>query len=749
FVVESIVPRPDTLAVRKRQIERSEDEYRIATGADRERISHDLEKLQFLYIALPNVQGNPERRIPITLIKQIVHHEDLMLRRLNLLLDEKEIDTALELLMRLEKSWERWPGLELAHNRILFVDSELRIERGQDESALTVMRELYVRDKGYPLLSQRYGEAIDRLVAAALESEDYSRAIFYLDDLAARYSNHPVFEKYDAQLSQQVRGLISKADAAAQQGDYRQAALYVEEGASIWPRTNELAAAYRQHASRYQRLHVGVVDRPGSGKAYFLPTLADRRIEPLTSLKLFDLNRMRDGTAYYSTQFFDEWEPLDLGRRMQFTLRSFRQPTDVHNVISTPDVVTPLLRRLDPHHPEFDERLSTYISSIDVQSPMQFTIQFRRVPPRVEPLLADVALYTNQGQELSAEDLTDPTLIGPLTNPGGFVEIEAQEGRYALARTLPQPDGLPEYRVEELVEHQYGNHEQAIQGLLRGEVSMLVDLPDWLIRRMQDDDGFLQQFDVQKLTLPLTQVIQFNPESKPLRVRELRRALAYAIDRDRLLREIVLQDEQRKHARIVTGPFPANSPARHVLVQERRYDLSSAIAMSVAARKILKSDLPTLRLIVEPGAVREATAKEIVRIWNLIGIPVELVAGTDPAPESWDMIYRSVQMVEPLVQMWPFLTISQRAQLSDLEHYPDWLKQELVELDRTSDQSRAMSRMQELHRHLWLDAAFIPLWELDQYRVVRKTIVGFPPRANHCYDGIGQWISQPWYAGGK
>ncbi|MCA9079808.1 MAG: hypothetical protein KDA58_04585 [Planctomycetaceae bacterium] len=749
YVVESIVPRPNTLDRRKRLLEQKLDERRTVSAENRDKLIQEIDDLQYLYVSLPNASGNPERRLPIRVIKEIVHHEDLMLRRLNLLLDEQNIELALELLNRLERTWEAWPGVDAAHNRLLMVDGEYRIGQQNYEGALAVLRELYARSKNYPQLSQRYGHAIDQLVAAALAQQDYQRAFFYLDDLTGRFTDHPVFQKYDAQLSQQVRELIAQATAAAGQGDHRAATMLVEEGARVWPRTAELAPAYRQYAERFQRLHVGVVDRPGAGQAFFLPTPADVRKRSLNLLPLFELNRMRDGTAYYRTRFFDEWEPYDLGRRMKFTLRQFRQPSDLHNVITVADVVTPLLRRLEPTHPDNDERLASYIDSISVLSPLEFMIEFRRVPPRVEPLLSGVLLKANQQLAAEAEDASDPTLIGPLSNPGGFDESAVPAGQFGMERTLPEPDGLPLFHVAELVEHQYENHEDAIQGLMRGDVSMLVDLPDLLVRRMQEDEGFLQQFEVQQLDLPRTQVIQFNPQSKPLRVRELRRGLAYAVDRQRMLKDFVLQDEQMRHGRIVTGPFPSNSPARHVLVKERRYDLSSAIAMKVAAMKVLKGDIPKLRFVVEPGPIQMATATEMARIWNRIGIPVEVIEGTQPAPEDWDMMFRSIQLVEPIVQIWPFLTISERAQLSDLDHYPDWLKQELVELDRTSDQSRAMTKMQELHRHLWDDAANIPLWELDQFRVVRKTIVGFPPRAMHCYDGIEQWVCQPWYAGGQ
>ncbi|MCA9031045.1 MAG: hypothetical protein KDA66_09570, partial [Planctomycetaceae bacterium] len=594
------------------------------------------------------------------------------------------------------------------------------------------------------------------LVAEAVADDDYRRATFHLEELTSRFPNHPVFEKYDSQFTAQVNKLIAEADAASQSGDYRTATMKVEEGARIWPRTPALLPAYRKHALRYQRLHAGVLSLPEDGKSFFLPTPADLRVQPLKSLPLFEVSRMRDGTAYYSTRFLDEWEPYDLGRRMKFTLRQFRQPSDMHQVIGSPDVVTQLLRLISPDHPEYDERLASYIENVTVHSPLEFTIEFRRVPPRIEPLLEGIRFgnpnSSNESESTDASE-TDNTLIGPLTDVGGYRRVAVPEGQYAIQRALPEPDGLPGYHIAEIVEHKYGNFEQAVQALMRGEISVLPELPDWLVRQYQEDEEFLNSYRLEKLELPLVQILQFNPQSRVLKTRELRRGLAYAVDREKLLREFILRDEQMRHGRIVTGPFLSDSPARHVLVEPRRYDISSAIAMVVAAKKILAiqkviegEELPRLKFLVEPGPLQEEAATEMARVWGIIGVPVDIVVGTEEGNGEWDIMFRSLQMTEPLVEIWPFLTVSERAQLSDLDDYPDWLKQEIVDLDRTSDQSRALERMQELHRHLWVDAALVPLWEIDQYRVCRKTISDSTAKPIHPYDGVDHWAQEPWYS---
>jgi ABC-type transport system substrate-binding protein len=243
-------------------------------------------------------------------------------------------------------------------------------------------------------------------------------------------------------------------------------------------------------------------------------------------------------------------------------------------------------------------------------------------------------------------------------------------------------------------------------------------------------------------------VIQFNPRSAGLRVRELRRALAYAIDRDKVLRETVLRDPKVQHGRITNGPFPSSSPANSVDVEPHDYDLTSALAMVLAAGRQMDNQLPVLKMIVPRGPVERAVAGSLAGNWKRIGVEVQIIdqpPGEGAPPVEWDLHYRTLQMLEPTVELWPFLAAANRAQISDLSTFPDWLKQQLVSVDRTSDWALALDATRRLHEVLTSDVRFIPLWEVDGYLVVRKNIQGFPESPLHCYQHIDNWTVNAWY----
>lgn len=753
-IAEPVAPRPDTLAKIAEMVEEKTAARRNASAEERETLQTELNELQYLYLILPDVRGAPEVRIPVRRVKEIWHHEDLMIRRADALIQEQDLVRSMELLNRLQLTRPDWPGLAEAHNQTLRLDAELKTGKGQHEAALVVLNELFRRDKEFPNLAELFGESIGSLVTSALDAGDYRRAHFFLNDLRKRFPDHPVYQSHAGELLRQAREHVSAGQAAFDAGEYRTATLHAEDAARIWPPTPELKAFHRVASERYQRLHVGVLESPMDPHVFPFSTNAEEREARLTTLTLFEVDRVRDGTAYYRTRFFDEWEPTDLGREMRFTLRQFRQPSEMQQVLTTSDVVRPLLRRLDPKHPEFDERLASYVDSLVIHSPSEFSLIFHRVPPRVEPLLADVSLGllgesggfgTQPGFGGGAEDTAEEDAPSLGVDPGGFALRDAGERIMSYERKLAEPNGLPQYHVAEVVEHQYDGFEPLLQGLLRGEVSVVPDFPDWIIRRMQSDEVFLRKFFILPYAAPTTHAIYFNPKSRPLRIRELRRALAYAIDREKVLRDVILRDEKALHGRVVNGPFLANSPARNVLVGRRPYDLSSGLAMALAASRQLKGKIPKLRMVVSPRKLDRAALDEILSGWKRIGIEVEILEADDPNPGAWDLAYRSHQMFEPAVELWPALTAATRARIADLAPFPDWLSQELIQLDRTSDQSRSIEALHSLHDHLWTDAAMIPLWEVDRFIVFRKNVRGFVERPMHEYDKVDRWVVDSWY----
>ncbi|WP_437228448.1 ABC transporter substrate-binding protein [Planctomicrobium sp. SH661] len=736
LVVEPLSPRPRTLEQRQQQISETLEARGKVLGEKREQLDRELETLNSFVVILGQGETRLEFKLPVRLVKQIIHHEDLCMKRVEALLNEKQLDQAFELLSRVERDQPDWDGARQAGLKLLLMNAQQQLEENQPEAALVLLNELLVRDRGNPAVSGLMGDATRQLVEGALKEGQLARAQYFLDSLRRRFSDHPVYREYAETLSRQASSQMEQATQASQNGDLRASLLLAEQAVSTWPPTAELKGPYGKLARRYQRLHVGVTDLPGECVAYPLPSPADLRKQQLTQLSLFEVSRVRDGTAYYRTRFFDEWEPRDLGRELHFQLRRFRQPSEMQGLVTAQEIVAPILQRLDPANPVYDERLAAFIESADIKSPTEFTLIWKRVPPRVEPLLADLSLI-----------VPDPTTSSPLllADPGGFRLVNQTDRLCEYVRVIPEPTGLSKYHVAEVVEHRYDSAAKVVSGLRQGEVSMASGLPDIEVRTLQEDAEFNRSFFIQPGLIPVTHVLQFNPASAPMRVSELRKGLAYAVNGEQILKEIVLRDPRARHGRLVTTPFSSKNPARNPTVVPRRFDLSNAFALTVAARQKLKGSIPPLTMVVAPGEVATQAAQEIARTWRRLGLEIQVVLANEPAPPAWDILYRTLEMTEPVLEMWPFLAFSEHATIDSLKAYPDWIKQELVQVDRTGDQTRAVDALQLLHKHLYDDGAFVPLWEVDQFFILRKNIQGFPERFIRCYDDIDRWSLEPWY----
>lgn len=738
LIVNPMTPRPDTLALRQQELAIKFEARKKVLGEKREKLDQEIEELNTFVVTLPDGPDRKEFRLPVRLVKQFMHYEDLLLQRIDLLLQEQtpNLDLAYELLTRLQRNRPDWDGIPQMGLKLLLLEIGQRRQAEDFESAWALLEEAFRRAPQTPELPALTGAVVQHIVEAALQNGEFIQAQYYLGQLHQRFPEHAVYRKFSEELDQQARAQMQLAVQASQAQDVRGAVLAAEQAVAIWPLHQDFRQPYGNFAERYQRLHVGVVDLPGECLAYPVRSPADERRRSLTELPLFEMDRIRDGTAYYRTRFFEEWEPSDLGREMRFRLKQYHQPHDTTARVTAWDLADTLRIRLDPESPHFDERLSTFVGGVDVQSPTELKLKFRRVPPRVEPLLAEIAIRPSAIMDKAGSSLQSPV---------GFQLFSQSAELCEYVRAIPEPVSQSQPHVAAIVEHRYSSPEKLIQGLRRGEVSMASGLPDVELRTLQADVEFTRAFFIQPCLLPQTHLLQLNPASVPLQIPELRKGLASAIDGDHLLKEVVLQDPRARHGRLVTVPFSSKSPARNVTIQPRRFDLSNAFALILAARQKSKHEIPPLTMIVSPDPMAMKVTTEIVKNWRRVGLEINIVGAGDPPPSTWDILYRTLEIQEPVLEMWPLLTFSNQADIEGLKAYPDWIRQELVRLDRIGDQSLAIDALQTLHRHLWEETAYIPLWEVDQFVILRKNIRGFPERFAHCYDQIDRWRVQPWY----
>lgn len=768
LVVEPVSPRPDTLAKLQQAIKDMANEPQPRTPEEVEARKERRRKLDYLSITLPGTSEdeNPEYELQTRHIKEIIYHEELMLRRVDAFIAEGKLREAFELLFGIERRLPNWPGIEQRKDDILFAEAVGELSTGRVEQAFVRLEELGGRKPRYQGLSERLGEAADRLIAAAAAAADFRRANHFLDRLRRIDPAHAVAARWRADFQARSAGLMDQAREATAAGRHDEAVTLVERAATVWPL---LSPAHRdqqkQALNRFQRLKVGVLSLAGDPTPFFLPTAADERQLHLTRAALFEVDRV-DQAPHYRSRFFEHWEPNDLGRQTVFTLRQDRAYWEATGVLSATAVVDALAARLNPAGPEFDERLASYVDSVAVLSPSQFAIRFGRVPLRTEALLSFPIPRRLSRSEAAAADSglasgaakSGPAESAAVEPSGGAADVEYLTQRFrriqrsdtqaVYRRAFPEPNAAPQFHVAEIVERKYPDHDRLLQGLFREEIDVIPELPHQFAALFVED----KRFTVGTYSLPATHLLQFNPKSKPLQNRQLRGALAAGIDRQKILQEIVLggaTGPAAEHGRMVSAAWPSRSYAYNTLVKPHDYDLSLAFSLAVAAKNALGGQIPDMRLVCPPDPVMEAAARDFVRQWAKLGVTVELVAESAqplaPDHKGWDILYHKVRVREPLTELWPLLTLSDRARVAALDHLPDWLRRQLIELDYAGDWKSALGILERLHAQLWQEVRWVPLWEVEEFFLVRKNIARPPLRSHqsgplHIYQDIEEWI---------
>lgn len=749
LVVEPLYPRPGTLDDVKRKIAsltRKAGEPAESEGARRRRLAA-------YYLPLTLTEGEDrEYRLHIRFIKEIIYYDDLMLRRVDALLDEKKFREAFELLVAVEQRQADWPGIVPRQERLLFTEASAHFSTGQPEHALALLESLHERNAAYPGLEDQMAVVCDRLMRQAFDAADPRQARFYLRRLTAPYPQQKVAATWSNRLLQTGRDLLTQAKTAERAEDVVAALDLAERAARYAPSLPEVLNTYNRLSRSHPRLRVGVLDAPplGPQSPGAVPTDAQRRHRELTETPLFSPVRFDDKMVRYATPFFDDWTPTDLGHRVLLRLRHYRGAGESQPPLTSAGLVAAMFERLTPGTDAFDARFAASVAGLSVRGPFELAVDFRQVPLRPEALFAFA--YRQARSASGTFDGDDETASGQATRgePAGYpfrLQRSAPD-RTSYVRSVPEPESTVDRHVAEIVEIRYASPEKSIQGLLRGEVSYLHEIPPWSVKSLVARSEFF----IESYGLPQTHFLQFHPGCRALGSRALRRALVYALDRGRLLEEEFLHEPPGALGRLTTAAWPTTSYAYSRFVEPHFFDAALAYSLARTAEKELAAPLSTLRVWAPASPPARIAAARIVAAWNAAGVPATLLPNEAPGPgahiapeDAWDVVYRIERIVEPLVDLWPLLALTTSTETAGLGYLPTWLRHDLLELDRVGDWRSAEQLLHNLHRQFASEVYLLPLWEIEQHRALRKTIRDAPERPLSTYQSVERWKVEPWF----
>lgn len=803
IVIESITPRPDPLAwveaivfdhLRKKPNELRDGEAALEEWRE-QRLSMD-----YLNVILRDEKGQREEtdfQIHIKYVEKFIHFEDHILNEITRHVKQGELKTAYELLVLLNRRdtlrirefkkmeldlkagkavpklqvaentspdkafkfdpekpvpWNKpWPGLAQAHNELLFADARKLMESRQFEDAFVRVEEIHERNKFFNGLRGLAGEVSNELVSQSVQESDYRKARFHISRLTKLYRSHEVAETWESNIEQVARKEMLAGRKLFNADRKSEGVRQIRKALHIWPDSSDIKRVYRDTAGRYQILRVGLVEnRPP--KNYPFESTDQWRIRNLIARPLMHVDYYRDGTPHYASEYFEDWIPTDLGRRLRFKLKKNREPWKSHPVVTSADVLGTLDRHLQPGAPLFDERLSIFVEEIVPITPFEFSMSLRTIPIRPEALIGlnlgaeklVSSASTENDSAKSESTKTDQTF-------NAYVPEQHATGDSVYARKYAEPDNLLDFRVAEIQEQTFTSFRELSRAFARQEIDYIPHLTSKDVLPFRED---VRVF-VQPYALPESHFLQFHPQSPFFKLPNIRRAMQYILDRQTILENEILEKTElmaasdlkqlKRMSRIVTAPFASTSSGYNKLVQPAGYEPSTATALVFVDRAKLSAIGRPLRVLCSNVKRERNAAKRILESWKRIGIEAEFVTfdEQDTEPVEWDIAYRTTRLQDPLYDLSKLLGLKPHVTTQDLNYLPPWIVRDLQNLDLVSDIRAAQAQLRELHASLAREVIMIPLWEVDEFAIFRKNVRGFPKELVHPYHGIDEWVVQP------
>lgn len=732
LVVEPMRPRPDTLKIRKEMYDKIVKSKPSEIGPEnRTRKMYEYERIS---LTLLDGGVEPDYLIETKHIEKIIYYEDLLLQRATKLLDDRNVALAYDLITVVDRRQRDWPNLDLHYQRCLFVQADVHQQAGRNETGLVVVEQLHPLAPEYPNLSALLGKLVEPLVEQPFLAADYRRSRHYLGRLVKLQPQHPVATKWRDKLITRAGDELAAARAATQAGQHRDALEHGDLAARAWPDLPGLKDAHKQLVDRYPRLRFGLWE-PADNPAFPFPGRHAERRRELGTIDLFEPDRLVEGVVRYRSEFFETWEPRDLGREWEFWMRPRRTAWESRPLMSAGLIAEALEDHWQLTSSAYDDRWAGTVASVAAPSPQQLRIRLQRIPLRVEASLR-TPIPLGEASRAWNTDL-DAAAWNAVTQQR-FRLAEQTATETVFQRSRPEPADSKNRHLTEIVEHQYADWDHALQGLLRGEIDAVPTVEFRDARGLQNDSRFFTL----PAALPRTHIMLIHHESLLTRSAPLRRALLQALPRESILTDQILEGADRTLGRLVTGPFATTSYGYHRDLAQPVYDPTTAAALVATSKKEHEGKLPVIRLAVPADAAVQRALPVLLEAWKRVGLTVEVV--TDPAT-PWDLAYRTVRIVEPFADLWPLLSPSGRAEQAAIASFPHPVREELLELDRAVDWTAAIRGLQRLQHEFLAEARYLPLWEVDEFTVFRRRVAALPLRPMSPYQDCDRWTVQSWY----
>lgn len=677
------------------------------------------------------LQKFPEREYEVLWrdIQEIQLFEDRIYRQAVRRMGDKDFTGAFQNLSYLMKNYPKTPGLDGLLKGFLLQSAADRFNAGSVAQTLSALEELRSLDRRYQASAVTTGlsKAADSLVKSYQQAGDLTNAKAILSRLQRKYGSElPVVGQWQTRLEAMARSRMDEAQSLMKQGKYREARKAAVDMLGILPSFQPGKDLIEEINTTHPMVRVGVMQKSDSLDPASLVNWPARRAGALVNRPLVR---------------FDEISAE--GGKYDFALGSFDTTIDNQELILSldPNVETSidafslaqiLVDRGNPKHEKYDSSWAAILHSVQVRSARQVVVRLKR--PNVLPVaLMQWIVASAEGESL---------LTGPYEESGG----DAVEAAFRLRPDF-EGQGIP----VEIVEVFYDDPKSAVNDLLLGEIDILDQVYPVDARRIQSD----RRLRVGAYSLPTTHMLIPLSDDPYLENTKFRRAMMYGCDREAMLAGELLNSTDPNDGRVVSGPFPVGDGRTDALayayddsIEPIDYSPPLARLLSVMADdEVAKSfnrkrePVPKRRKLVvgcPDFEFARVAVQGLVQQWANVGIEAEMRI-IDPGQilrqtEGLDLVYVMATMWEPATDIERLLGDSGVASSDD-----PYIVQGLERLRAARSWPEVRIALVNLHRLIDYHLPVLPLWQVADQFVVRRTVDGVKDRPVSLYENVTKW----------
>lgn len=673
-------------------------------------------------------------------VAEIKLYEQLLLDEAQRLTSEGQFDEAYDYYAYLNRNHEAFPGVADAIVEYLYEEAKHWQREGEYDRTLGLLNELYVRRPEFAGLDRAFGAVVNQLIEQQVENQEFQAARQLLEGLAKKFPETEVVVRRSAEFSARAAELADQGRAHLEAGRIVDAHDATRRALTVWPSLPAARALFEELNRDFPYVAVGVSELPGATPGNTLDDWSTRRCERLLSRQLFELRGYGEEGGEYDCPL-GQFESGDLGLRLSFRLNQGIHWSPTDELLTGYDVSRQLVAMAEPGNEVFERQWAEIFAGVEVRSVYQLDARLQRTHVRPEALLQASILPWNA----APTDGEQPS-IGPYrlaTRQPSDVQYVLNEDYFARGATQPAL----------LVERQFEDSAAAIRALRLGEISVLDRISPWELARVRALEGVT----VRPYAVPLVHCLIPNQQRPLLNNRQFRRALVYAIHRQRILFDELLDGDEQTESRLISGPFP-HGYAYNDQVEVRPFEPNLARTLSrIAITQWQKAqsqegdgqpagesadaaaaEPPRVKLtLAHPTNYVATVACQSIaaQLEQVLEIDMELVPLTaDATEQEYDLRYAELAMWEPVVDARRLLGSDGLTGGSS-----NFLELALRQLEAANDWKTAREKLLEIHRLADEDTAIVPLWQLNDHFAHRQSLTGFGDPPVQLYEEIERW----------